>query len=65
MMSKAAKVIASSGNVFEDLELPEAAEEKVKVRLAVAINLAIRDRNLKQVEAAKVLGIKQPSVSAS
>ncbi len=56
------EVEASSGNVFADLGLPNADEEQTKVRLAVAINQAIRD--LTQVEASKKLGTKQPNVSA-
>jgi hypothetical protein len=32
------KVVASSGNVFADLGLPDAAELDTKVRLAVAVN---------------------------
>lgn len=63
-MSKSAEVIASSGNVFNDLELSEVTEEKIKVRLAVAINRAIKERNLKQTEAARILATKQPKVSA-
>ena len=41
-----------------------AAEKKVKVRLAVAVNRAIRERELKQTEAAALLGTEQPKVSA-
>ena len=34
----AEKIEASSGNVFADLGLPDAAQRDPKVRLAVAIN---------------------------
>jgi len=54
----------SSGNVFEDLGLPDAGEKKAKVRLAIAINDALAERGLKQRDAAVVLGCAQPEVSA-
>ena len=34
----------SSGNVFHDLGLADAAEKKAKVRLAIAINEALAER---------------------
>lgn len=51
-------------NVFEDLGLPDAAERQTKTRLAFAVNKLIQARGLKQREAAEVLGIPQPKVSA-
>jgi predicted XRE-type DNA-binding protein len=54
----------SSGNVFADLELPDAAELDTKVRLAVAINRLLSTRRLTQAEAAAALSINQPKVSA-
>jgi predicted XRE-type DNA-binding protein len=54
----------SSGNVFADLELPDAAELDTKVRLAVAINRLLSARRLTQAEAAAALAINQPKVSA-
>ena len=54
----------SSGNVFADLELPDAAELDTKVRLAVAINRLLSARRLTQAEAAAALSINQPKVSA-
>jgi predicted XRE-type DNA-binding protein len=54
----------SSGNVFADLGLADAAELDTKVRLAVEINRVLDARNLSQVIAAKLLGITQPKVSA-
>ena len=68
-MSKGTKVrrvavSESSGNVFEDLGLPGAAEQKLKARLAAAINRAVEERGLRQAEAARVLGASQPDVSA-
>lgn len=52
-----------SGNVFRDLGLPNPDEELAKSSLLIEIHRTIRARGLKQVEAAKVLGISQPRVS--
>jgi predicted XRE-type DNA-binding protein len=54
----------SSGNVFEDLRLSNAADEGTKMDLAVAINDIIEARKLRQVEAASVIHATQPQVSA-
>jgi len=53
-----------SGNVLIDLGFPDAEEMDTKVRLAVAINNILDARNLNQKDAAKLLGINQPKVSA-
>jgi predicted XRE-type DNA-binding protein len=60
----AEKIEASSGNVFADLGLPDAAQRDTKVRLAVAINRQIKSGRLTQAAAAQVLSINQPKVSA-
>ena len=57
-------VEAGSGNVFADLGLANAEELNTKLRLSVVINKILEDRRLTQAEAAKVLGINQPKVSA-
>jgi predicted XRE-type DNA-binding protein len=54
----------SSGNVFRDLGLPNAEELSTKARLAIEIGRIISKRGLSQTEAAKVLGLDQPKVSA-
>ena len=58
------KIEKSSGNVYEDLGFPDASIELAKAELARQIVAIISERNLKQVEAAKILGIDQPKVSA-
>jgi predicted XRE-type DNA-binding protein len=58
------KVEQSSGNVFADLGLPNAEELGTKLRLCVVINRILEKRKLTQTEAAQVLGINQPKVSA-
>ena len=54
----------SSGNVFADLGLPDAEENKTKLVLALRLNERIKALGLKQAEVAKSLGIAQPNVSA-
>ena len=51
-------------NVFADLGMPDAAERQTKTRLALALNRIIKDQALKQVDAARLLGVPQPKVSA-
>src|SRR5256885_15590677 len=53
-----------SGNVFADLGFPDAAERQAKLRLAYALNQVLEGRKLSQADAAKVLGVTQPKVSA-
>jgi predicted XRE-type DNA-binding protein len=57
-------VVQSTGNVFVDLGLKDAAETQTKVRLAVIINEILRARRLSQVPAARLLRINQPKISA-
>ena len=59
-----ARVTRGSGNVFADLKFPDAAERQAKLRLAYALNQAVDGRKLSQADAAKVLGVTQPKVSA-
>ena len=54
----------SSGNVFADLGMPNQEEALAKAELANKIIVLIRERRLTQLQAAKVLGVDQPKVSA-
>ncbi len=54
----------SSGNVFADIGLPNPEEHLAKAEITFQICQIIRARKLTQVQAAKLLGIKQPNVSA-
>jgi predicted XRE-type DNA-binding protein len=63
-MTEDIKVEQSSGNVFADLELPNPEEMLTKAELARQISQIIMKRHLTQVEAAELLGIDQPKVSA-
>ncbi len=58
------EVRESSGNVFEDLQIPEAAEALAKAEIAERICAIISKRKLTQAQAGDVLGIDQPKVSA-
>ena len=61
-MSKKSYEIGS-GNVFKDLGIPNAQQHLVKAQLVFKIDSIMKDRDLKQAEAADLLGIKQPDVS--
>ena len=52
-----------SGNVFADIGLPNAEEHLVKAQLVFRIDGLMKKRGLKQIEAAKLFGVKQPDVS--
>ena len=63
---KKATIIAEkgSGNVFADLGLPHSEREQLRARLTLQIYRIIKGRELTQAQAADILGIKQPHVSA-
>jgi predicted XRE-type DNA-binding protein len=63
-VSERIAVYAGSGNVYADLGYPDADEMLVKAQLVSKIAEIIRQRGLTQIEAAKVLGLTQPKVSA-
>lgn len=52
-----------SGNVFADIGLPNADEHLVKAQLVYKIDALMKERKLKQTEAAKLFGVKQPDIS--
>ncbi len=52
-----------SDNIFADLGFPNAEEHLVKAQLVLKIDMLMKERRLKQVEAARLLGIRQPDVS--
>ena len=57
-------ITRGTGNVFADLGFPDAAERQAKLRLAYALNQVLEERKLSQADAAKGLGVAQPTVSA-
>ena len=62
-MSKKIGYEVGSGNVFSDIGLPNADEHLIKAHLVLKIDRLMQERGLKQAEAAKLLGVKQPDVS--
>ena len=56
--------VTSSGNVFADLNLPQADDLMAKAELAAKIIAEIQRRRMTQAQAASLLGIDQPKVSA-
>ena len=53
----------SSGNVFEDLGLPDSASRLVKSEIAARISSIVERRGFTQAEAARLLGVTQANVS--
>ncbi len=54
----------STGNVFADLGFPNPEKELLKAHLTLEIYKIIKERGLTQAQAGKILGVKQPHVSA-
>ena len=52
-----------SSNVFKDIGVPNTEEPFVKAQLVFKIDTIMRERRMKQLDAAKLLGIRQPDIS--
>jgi predicted XRE-type DNA-binding protein len=52
-----------SGNVFADLGFANPEQERLKAHLTLEIYKILKERGLRQSEAAKLLGTSQPRVS--
>ena len=63
-MNDSIKAEKSSGNVFADLGVADPEEALAKAELARQISEIISKRHMSQKEAAAILGIDQPKVSA-
>ena len=63
MKTEKMKIEHGGGNVFSDLGRPDAEAHLLKAELVTRIDLIIRQRGLKQVETANLLGLSQPDVS--
>ena len=57
------EVQEGSGNVFADLGLPDSEERMLKAGIVVELRRLIKERELTQVKAAKLVGISQPDLS--
>ena len=53
-----------SGNIFTDLGLEDADELYTRTALGIQVMKTLREKGLRQKEAGKLLGLKQPDVSA-
>jgi predicted XRE-type DNA-binding protein len=62
-MKKKIAYEVGSGNVFADLGFPNAEEHLIKAQLVYKIDTLMKERGLKQVDAAKLFRVKQPDVS--
>jgi predicted XRE-type DNA-binding protein len=63
-MNKKKDYSVSSGNIFADLGFPDAEERMAKTNLAIQINTLIKRKKLTQKQAAELLDIDQPKISA-
>jgi predicted XRE-type DNA-binding protein len=63
MTKKKIRHEVGSGNVFADLGFPDAEENLIKAKLVYKIDTLMKERKLNQVEAAQLLGVKQPDIS--
>ena len=52
-----------SGNVFANLDLPDADAHLLKAELVSRVDAIIRQRGITRTEAARLLGLSQPDVS--
>jgi predicted XRE-type DNA-binding protein len=50
-------------NVFKDLGVRDPEEHLVKAQLVFKVDTIMKKRRLKQVEAARLFGVRQPDVS--
>ncbi|HML16572.1 MAG TPA: helix-turn-helix transcriptional regulator [Bryobacteraceae bacterium] len=64
-MSKSGKngYATGSRNIFKDLGVPNAEEHLIKAQLVFKIDAIMKARRLKQADAARLLGVRQPDVS--
>jgi predicted XRE-type DNA-binding protein len=63
-MKRKPEYVDSTGNVLADLGLPNPEEALAKAALAHRISKVIEQRRLTQAQAARLLGVDQPKVSA-
>jgi predicted XRE-type DNA-binding protein len=64
MMARKTRYVVGSGNVFADLGVARPEEALAKAELARKITEIVARRNLTQAEAATLLQVDQPKVSA-
>jgi predicted XRE-type DNA-binding protein len=64
MSNEETAVYQSSDNIFADLGRPDAEEAFARIKLAKQIADVVMSRKLTQLEAAAIMGLDQPKVSA-
>jgi predicted XRE-type DNA-binding protein len=57
------KVTKSSGNIFADIGIPNAAEHSIKADLVLGIAALIKSKGFTHAKAAALLGLAQPDIS--
>ena len=62
-MSKNIRNRARGGNVFADLNVPDAETHLLKAELVARLQSVIRSQELTQIRAAELMGVSQPDVS--
>ena len=62
-MSTVTHGIDPDGNVFEDLELPDAANLRIRSLLMIEIGRLLEEQRLTQSRAAALMGTTQPCIS--
>src|SRR5256885_13879110 len=62
-MKKKIDYEVGSGNVFRDIGLRNPEQHLIKAQLMLKIDRLMKERGIKQSDAAKLFGVKQPDVS--
>ncbi len=62
-MKRKTDITTGSGNIFADLNLPDAETHFLKAQIVSEIYRLTKERKLTQVQAGKRMGISQPEVS--
>src|SRR6266705_5570704 len=63
MTKRKTKIYESIGNVFADLGMSNPEERLLKANIVAELHRLIKQRELTQVKAAKLIGIHQPDLS--
>ena len=63
MQTNKATIQRGSGNVFADLDRPDAETHLLKAQIVTRIDTIIRQRRLKHAQAGALLGLSQPDLS--
>jgi len=56
-------ITPAGGNIFADLNIPDAENEKLRLILLAAIRDWVSSSGLTQTEAAAAIGVKQPTLN--